>query len=111
MLLSDLRVPAAARGLDISAAPKLEAGTDYRVPARLTRGPLAGRLPERLLDAASAAWYQKEGRALGGNVRFEIVNFIDGVRTVSEIRNGVSAESGPIVARFLGDLVKAKLPA
>jgi len=48
---------------------------------------------------------------LSGTVRFEIVNFIDGKRTVSEIRNAVSAEYNPVdksvVGHFIEDLVKA----
>ena len=46
-----------------------------------------------------------------GDVTYEIVNFIDGVRTVREIRDAVSAELEPIelaiVAEYLDLLVKA----
>jgi hypothetical protein len=42
-------------------------------------------------------------------VRFELVNFIDGARTASAIRDALSAEFGPVdpaaVSRFLDDLV------
>jgi hypothetical protein len=42
-----------------------------------------------------------------------LVNFIDGERTVSEIRDALSAELGPVpveaVARFVEDLVSAEL--
>ena len=82
---------------------------DDRVPVRLTRGPLDFGLPESKLPEGAAAWYRSEGRALNGTVRFELVNFADGTRTVSEIRDAVSAEFSPIptevVARFFDDLV------
>ena len=45
------------------------------------------------------------------DVTYEIVNFIDGVRTVSEIRDAVSAEFEPLgvdaVAEYLDLLAKA----
>jgi hypothetical protein len=46
-----------------------------------------------------------------GDVSYEIVNFIDGVRTVRDIRDAVSAEFEPIelsiVAEYLDLLAKA----
>jgi hypothetical protein len=46
---------------------------------------------------------------LGDDARFELVNFIDGRRTVSEIRDALAAEFGPVpleaVGRYLEDLV------
>jgi hypothetical protein len=46
---------------------------------------------------------------MGGDERFELVNFIDGRRNVTEIRDALSAEFGPVpmgaVARYLEDLV------
>ena len=46
-----------------------------------------------------------------GDVTYEIVNFVDGVRTVGEIRDAVSAEFGPVdlsaVAEYLDLLAKA----
>jgi len=113
ILIAGLRSAVAARGFDATRSPVLDPSPDRRVPVRLTRGPLAGGLPESRLDEKAAAWHQSEGRVLGGNVRFEIVNFIDGKRSVSEIRNAVAAEYGPIdkalVARFIEDLVRAGL--
>ena len=47
----------------------------------------------------------------GDDVAYEIVNFADGTRTVSEIRDAVSAEFGPvdvkIVAEWLDLLARA----
>jgi aminopeptidase YwaD len=83
---------------------------DARIPIRLTRGPLDFRLPAGKLDSASAAWYDSKEFTLDGDMRFELVNFIDGKRTVADIRNALSAEFGPIelkvVARYVEDLVK-----
>ena len=46
----------------------------------------------------------------GGNARFELVNFIDGSRTVTQIRDALSAQFGPVtisqVGHYLDDLVK-----
>ena len=46
-----------------------------------------------------------------GDVTYEIVNFVDGVRTVREIRDAVSAEFEPVdlaaVAEYLDLLAKA----
>ena len=86
---------------------------DDRVPVRLTRGPLAGGLPASLLPEVRAAWYGSPSFPLRGNYSFELVNFIDGTRTITDIRNAVSAEFGPVpvaaVARFMEDLVETGL--
>jgi hypothetical protein len=82
---------------------------DARVPRRTTRGPLDFGLPPSRLTGERAAWYSgPEGARLNGDVRFELVNFADGVRTLSDIRDAVSAEFGPLavasVVRFFEDL-------
>ncbi len=83
---------------------------DDRIPARLTRGPLAFALPGSLLPDEAAAWYSSPDFTLNSSQRFELVNFIDGELTVSEIRDALSAEYGPVsqdvVARYLEDLVR-----
>ncbi len=80
---------------------------DARVPVRTTRGPLAFDLPERALPPERAAWY--DAAPLDGEQRFEIVNFVDGARSVTAIRDRVAAEFGSLpqeaVARFVEDLV------
>jgi hypothetical protein len=90
--------------------PVLENKPDSRIPIRLTRGPLDFDLPESKLSEAAVAWYKSEEFTLAGNRRFELVNFIDGERTVSDIRNAMSAEFGPIktsvISRYLEDLVE-----
>jgi hypothetical protein len=84
---------------------------DARVPMRLTRGPLAFDLPEsRLAADAAAAWYRTSGAPLTGDVRFEVVNFIDGVRTVGQIGDAIAAEFGAIpqdvLTHYVDDLVR-----
>ena len=105
-----LRTAAAARGLKGGKPPALEQKPDSRVPVRLTRGPLDFRLPASKLPEKDAAWYRSKEFTLGGAARFELVNFVDGKRTVSDIRNALSAEFGPVstrvVARYLEDLVR-----
>jgi hypothetical protein len=83
---------------------------DTRIPERATRGPLDSDIPERMLPAADAAWYDSDAFTLTGDQRYEVVNFIDGMMTVSSIRDAVSAQGAPVstevVAKFIGDLVK-----
>jgi hypothetical protein len=83
---------------------------DSQVPVRTTRGPLAFGLPGSKLPKAEAAWYSGKDFTLTGAERFELVNFVDGKMTVTEIRNALSAEFRPIrqreVKRYLEDLIK-----
>jgi hypothetical protein len=103
-----LALDARAAGIVLVAPDEIE---DVRVPIRLTRGPPDFDLPASRLPAEDAAWYASPEFTLSGNTRFELVNFIDGRRTVSEIRRALSAEFGPVsrevVARYLEDLVRA----
>jgi hypothetical protein len=83
---------------------------DGRVPVRLTRGPLDFGLPESRLPADAAAWYASDAFTLSGDARFELVNFVDGKSTVSQIRDALAAEFGTIdlaaVSRYFEDLVR-----
>lgn len=83
---------------------------DDRVPVRSTRGPLDFGLPISKLSGDGAAWYASPQFTLDGDQRFELVNFVDGKRTVSEIRAALSAEYGPVaqevISRYFDDLVK-----
>jgi hypothetical protein len=98
-------------GYNASGIPPIEENPDTRIPVRLTRGPLDFRIPESKLAPADAAWYASPDFALNGDERFELVNFIDGKRSVSDIRNAISAEFSPIpsptVSRYIQDLVTA----
>ena len=86
--------------------------TDDRVPTRLTRSSLQMHnlsVPERDLPQDRAAWYGSADNPLTGIHRMEIVNFMDGERTIHQIRDAVSAGYGPVptaaVARYIDDLV------
>jgi hypothetical protein len=104
---------ARGRGAEDRQPPLLPRSTDDRVPVRLTRGPLAGGLPAGLLSPDRAAWYASPRNPLRGSYAFELVNFIDGERDITAIRDALSAEFGPVpteaVARFVEDLVEAEL--
>lgn len=92
-----------------SVPPPVSPSPDGRVPVRQTRGPIDFGLPESRLDTARSAWYRSAG--LGEDLRFELVNFIDGTRTVTEIRDALSAEFRPVelakVSRYCEDLARA----
>jgi hypothetical protein len=94
-----------------SGAPAPEQNPDVRVPVRLTRGPLDFDLPTSRLRGPDSLWYSSPDFVLSYDERFELVNFIDGQRTVSDIRLALSAEFRPIeariVARYITDLVRA----
>jgi hypothetical protein len=104
---------AASKGARGERPPDLGRPVDNRVPVRLTRGPLAGGLPASALPPERAAWYSSPRNLLRGSMPFELVNFIDGERTVTQIRDAISAEFAPIptqaVARYVEDLVTAGL--
>ncbi|UCD36958.1 MAG: DUF4910 domain-containing protein [Fidelibacterota bacterium] len=106
----ELQAQQASQLITARATTPSTPAADNRVPLRTTRGPLFYLLPESALPSEAAAWYSQEGRALTGPVRFELVNFIDGNRTVGEIRDLVAAEFDPIdqavVSHFMEDLVR-----
>lgn len=108
ILLAALRSEAVAAGIATSPRPAFP--QDGRVPVRLTRGPLGSGLPASRLPAADASWYSSRENTLVGNMPFELLNFIDGRRTITEIRNALSAEFRPVstqvVARYISDLVR-----
>ena len=94
----------------VQLAPLSDPKSDPRVPMRLSRGPLDFGLPQEKLARSERAWYEGPEFTLDRTQRFELVNFIDGKRSVSEIRNALSAEFTPVelrvVAHYLEDLVK-----
>jgi hypothetical protein len=86
--------------------PPPEATPDPRVPKRnpAVTGPLNPSV-DWVRDKASA-----DAAALaiarvprGEDVAYEVVNFIDGARTVSDIRDAVSAEFGPIETKVVAE--------
>ena len=94
----------AARRLGKKIVPVSRDAVDSRVPVRLTRGPLDFGLPESKLSKGGAPRYQ-----LNGDVRFEIPNFIDGKRSISDIERALVGEFGSAAVqgfdRFIEDLV------
>ena len=81
------------------------------IPSRLTRGPVAEGLPQEILGEAERAWYETpEARSLD---TYLLVNLIDGRRSILDIRNDLSAATGPssvaAVTRYMQDLVRARL--
>ncbi len=103
---------AAARSLGMSnrlqqelMAPRPRTG-DTRVPVRNAevKGPLGPSTPWVAEKAGPGAAALAVNRLAGSdNVTYEIVNFIDGVRTVEEIRSAVSAEFEPIDTKVVGE--------
>jgi hypothetical protein len=85
---------------------------DARVPVRnpAVKGPLAPG-GEWLTEKAGAAKVAIAQLSNGDDVTYEIANFIDGTRSVAEIRDAVSAEYTPIdlsmVAEYIDLLAKA----
>ncbi len=81
------------------------------IPSRLTRGPLATDLPQERLSEVERTWYETpEAQALD---TYLLVNFIDGRRTVLEIRDVLAAATEPVsvvsVHHFIRDLARARL--
>jgi hypothetical protein len=107
-LIASLREQANLPRRGVAPAERTEP-EDRRVPVRLTRGPLDFGLPASKLSDEAAAWYSSSEFRLSGSARFELVNFIDGKRTVTQIRDAIAAEFGPVtiamVGRYLDDLV------
>ncbi len=111
LLLTFLPPPEAQR---VASAGFRLPSADTRVPVRnaAIKGPLAPD-GDWVTDKAGA-----DAARIGiarardsGDVTYEIVNFIDGVRSVGEIRDAVSAELGPVelsaVAEYLEVLARS----
>jgi hypothetical protein len=73
-------------------------GEDPRVPVRVAsvKGPLGPGTDWVREKAGDAAGNLTIAKAPYPDLAYEVVNFIDGVRTVSDIRDAVSAEFGPV---------------
>ena len=81
------------------------------IPSRLTRGPLAPDLPKARLSDLEQSWYEtSEAQSLD---QYLLVNFIDGERTILDIRNALAGASQPVsviaVHHFIQDLAKTQL--
>ncbi len=109
-LTADIERIAASRMSDKNVVTVSPAPKDLRIPVRLTRGPLDFGLPASKLKAKDSLYYSSAEFTLGGDERFELVNFIDGKRTVEEIRDALTGEFKPVntqvVSHYIDDLVK-----
>jgi aminopeptidase YwaD len=99
-ILASLSLPAAPRSEPVPA--------DSRIPRRNpeVKGPLAPGgdwIMEKAGAGASSIAIARLPNA--DDVTYEIVNFMDGVRTVGEIRDAVSAELGPIDVKAVSEYV------
>ena len=111
----------AARGIHGAGAPPWHAGAEAkRVPRRIAAfGPLTFQNDDVLRDRLGAERVRQikllnadSSRLLnaqdsGAIYAYEIVNFVDGKRSVGDIRNAVSAEFGPIPLDVVSDYLKA----
>ncbi|UCC39119.1 MAG: DUF4910 domain-containing protein [Candidatus Aminicenantes bacterium] len=85
-------------------------------PKRLFKGPLPGNYLRENLDEKGSAWYTRNrakiGRSYGSKI-YEIVNLMDGNRSLLDIRHIVSCEYNEtdveFILHFAGDLKKLKL--
>lgn len=85
-------------------------------PARLFKGPLPGNVLREKLSAEKNAWYEKNSALAGGSLgskTFEIVNLMDGKRSLLDIRHIISCEFDEtdieFVLHYVQDLVEAGL--
>jgi hypothetical protein len=110
-VIPDYPAPLAPADAELLGQPSRAPSPDMmRVPVRVTRGVLDFGLPESRLPADRAAFYAAEGRVLDGDVRFEAANFVDGMRTVFDIAQLLTAEferkvPADVLSRWFDDLV------
>ncbi len=113
VLLMLPRAVTEASGHASDMPPPLNINVDMRIPQRLTRGPISFDLPKSKLPEKDTKWYASDDFPLKGDHRFEIVNLINGKRSVSEIRNTLIAHyisiPDSVVSRYMNDLAKAGL--
>jgi aminopeptidase YwaD len=122
MLNEWLQHSAELRGVhDLQALPSWHADPDAsRVPLRTAEfGPLTYQNDDVLLDRLGSERVGKIKLLSGGSSHllrvqdqgalyaYEIVNFVDGKRSVGEIRDAVAAEFGPIPLDVVADYLKA----
>jgi hypothetical protein len=112
-LSEGLAAGVASLGFDVKKPVDLNAREDARVAVRTGRGPIDGDYFDAHLPPEEQDWMAGEGRVIRRNVAIELVNFIDGKRNVTEIRNALSAEFEPVgtdvVALYIENLARAGL--
>lgn len=102
------------RGGTLFFSPQLtpeEREASQLIPFRVTRGPLAPGLPQLRLTSQEQTWYENPQLQILN--RYLVVNFIDGQRSILDIRNDLSATTEPVtletVEHFIRDLAKLRL--
>ena len=102
------------RGGTLFFSPQLtpeEREASQVIPLRVTRGPLAPGLPRSRLTSQEQAWYEEPQSQILDS--YLIMNFIDGRRSILDIRNDLSAATEPValevVEHFIRDLAKLRL--
>jgi hypothetical protein len=103
---------AISRGAKAAVSPWAEDATARKIPVRIAPfGPINNQNDNALLARLGAERYGKI--KLGGLYAYEVLNFVNGKRTIGEIRDEVSAEYGPVsieqVADYLSALADAKI--
>jgi aminopeptidase YwaD len=112
---------AASRGAHEPWAPAWATSPEgMRIPRRIAEfGPLTYQNDDVLLDRLGASRMRKiklldpdasrllNAQNSGAAYAYEIVNFVDGKRSVADIRNAVAAEFGPIPLEVVADYLKA----
>jgi hypothetical protein len=123
---SVLAANARTRGVKstVPANPWMTAAGARRIPVRIGEfGPLTfqndnvllARLGKeryskiKLIDADATPWVSVQNQS--DLYAYEIVNFVNGKRSVGEIRDAVSAEFGPIPIEIVADYLKACVEA
>ena len=102
------------RGGTLSFSPQLtpqERIASKLVPSRVTRGPLAPGLPQSRLTSQEQSWYEtSEAKNLD---QYLLLNFVDGNRSILDLRNIFSAATEPVsletIDPFIRDLAKLRL--
>ena len=102
------------RGGTLSFSPQLtpqERIASKLVPSRVTRGPLAPGLPQSRLTSQEQSWYEtSEAKNLD---QYLLLNFVDGNRSILDLRNIFSAATEPVsletIDHFIRDLAKLRL--
>ena len=114
MSIQVLRDMLQQRGGTLSFSPQLtpqERTASKLIPSRITRGPLAPGLPQSRLIFQEQSWYEtSEVKNLD---RYLLLNFVDGNRSILDLRNILSAATKPVsletVDHFIRDLAKLRL--
>jgi len=97
-------------------APDLETGTAARIPERKFIGPVSDSYADIWFEnklGDDYEWYRNNSTKNFDLIRYEVVNYISGMRNISQIHRIVNAEYGPfdmdVTKRIIDDLVKLKL--